>query len=105
MDGECAPALHDGSDFSVRRNSCQRFGELKGRFGRAIQLQRSDETWLPEWSGKLAECSGVPFGRPGVLGKPVFRPTASSQLVESLARWRVQFQSDGTGTQAEGRPG
>jgi hypothetical protein len=30
-----------------------RFGELKGRFGRAIELQRSDETWLPEWSGKL----------------------------------------------------
>ena len=29
------------------------FGELKRRFGRAIELQRSDETWLPEWSGNL----------------------------------------------------
>jgi integrase len=28
---EIAPALNDGSDFSVRRISCQRFGELKGR--------------------------------------------------------------------------
>jgi len=32
----CAPALHDGNDFSVRRISCQRFGKLKWRFGRAI---------------------------------------------------------------------
>ena len=28
-----------------------------------------DETWLPEWSGTWAECSGVPFGRVGVLGQ------------------------------------
>jgi hypothetical protein len=31
-----ALALHDGSDFSVRRICWQRFGELKWRFGRAI---------------------------------------------------------------------
>jgi len=30
---------------------------------------------------------------------------ASSQLAESLARGRVQFQRDGTSTQAERRPG
>jgi hypothetical protein len=33
-----ASALNDGSGISVRRISCQRFGELKGRFGRAIQF-------------------------------------------------------------------
>jgi hypothetical protein len=32
-------------------------------------------------------------------GKPVFKLTVSSQLAESLARGRVQFQRDGTSTQ------
>jgi hypothetical protein len=49
-------------------------------------IPRSDETWLPEWSASWAECSGVPFGRAGCLGG------------------RVQFQRDGTSTQAERRP-
>jgi hypothetical protein len=65
----------------------------------------SDETWLPEWSGNLG---GVQRWRSsvasGVLGKPVFRLTASRQLAESLARGRVQFQRDGTSTLAERRP-
>jgi len=44
-----APALHDGSGFSVRRISCQRFGELKWRFGRAIQFP--GVTKLGCWNG------------------------------------------------------
>jgi hypothetical protein len=37
-------------------------------------------------------------------GKPVFRLARPFTLAESLARWRVQIQSDGTSTQAERRP-
>jgi hypothetical protein len=67
-------------------------------------ILRSDETWLPEWSGNLG---GVQRWRSSVAraswGKPVFRLTASSQLAESLARGRVQIQRDGTSTQTEAR--
>ena len=68
-------------------------------------ILRSDETWLPEWSGKLGGVKRCAVRSRGVSwGKPVFRLTASSQLAESLARGRVQIQRDGTSTQAERRP-
>jgi hypothetical protein len=37
-------------------------------------------------------------------GTPVFRLMVSSQLAESLARVRENFQRDGTSTQAESKP-
>jgi hypothetical protein len=64
---------------------------------------RSDETWLPEWSGKLDGVKRWAVRSRGLSwGKPVFRLTASSQLAESLARGRVQFQRDGTSTRRNG---
>jgi hypothetical protein len=66
---------------------------------------RGDETWLPEWSGKLGGVQRCAVRSRGVFwGKPVFQLTASSQLAESLAWGRVQIQRDGTGIQAERRP-
>jgi hypothetical protein len=68
-------------------------------------ILRSDETWLPEWSGKLGVVQRCAVRSRGVSwGKPVFLLTASSQLAESLARGRVQIQRDGMSTQAERRP-
>jgi len=68
-------------------------------------ILRSDETWLPEWSGKLGGVKRCAVRSRGVSsGKPVFRITASSQLAENLAQGRVQIQRDGTSTQAERRP-
>jgi hypothetical protein len=51
-----------------------------------------------------AESSGVPFGRAGVFGASQSFGLRVCPLAESLARGRVQFQRDGTSTQAERRP-
>ena len=80
-DGQSAFAS-DGRTFFQRDETSRRNGAITGA------------------SAAVAE-----FGRVGAWGKPVFRLTASSQLAESLARWRVKFQRDGTSTQAESRPG
>jgi hypothetical protein len=97
----CAPARLRRERRSVRSHLAENSTPLWSHHS----IPRSDETWLPEWSGNLG---GVQRWRSsvawGVWGKPVFRLTASSQLAESLARGRVPFQRDGTSTQAERRP-
>ena len=77
-----------GAKRTAQKSLCQ--GEAVptvNRFLRVSVFFQRDETWLPEWSGKLG---GVQRWRSSVArvswGKPVFRLTASSQLAESLAR-------------------
>src|ERR1039458_4227496 len=61
-----------GSEWQERRN--------QRRFGRTIQFCGVTKPGCRNGAAGWAKCSGVPFGRAGVLGKPVFRLTASSQL-------------------------
>src|ERR1017187_1312667 len=48
-------------------------------------ILRRDETWLPEWSGKLGEWSGVPSGRAGCPGASQSFGLRVGPLAESLA--------------------
>lgn len=83
----------------------KRFGELKWCFGRAIQLQRSDETWLLEWSGELG---GMQRWRRSVAPE-MGRSQSCGQLLVPVDPqvWRLALKltGDGPSPQAECRPG
>ena len=69
-------------------------------------VPRSDETWLPEWSGKLGGVELCAVWSRGVSwGKPVFRLTGLSVGRKSGVGAGCKFQRDGTSTQAERRLG
>ena len=96
-----------GVEFATRSASGGRGAVLVANSTRpVITVRRSDETWLPEWSGKLGgvkRCAVRSRGRS--WGKPVFRLTASSPLAESLAWGRVANFSatEGAHKRNEGR--
>ena len=73
-------------------------------FGVTESATVSPKVFAPGGSRNAANTgASAAVGRPVAWvfwGKPVFRLTASGQLAESLAPGRVQFQRDGTSTQA-----
>src|ERR1017187_2588577 len=65
-------------------------------------ILRSDETWLPEWSGKLGGVELCAVRSRGVSWGSQSFGLRFCPLAESLARGRVQIQRDGTGTRRNG---
>ena len=66
--------------------------EPKHRLG--VAVPRSDETWLPEWSGKLGGVERcVVLSRGVAWGKLVFQLTGLYPLAKSLARGGCNFRA------------
>jgi hypothetical protein len=61
--------LCDGSGVAVRKDRFVRLGEWQRCFGRTIQFCGVTKFGWRNGAATWAECSGVPFGRVGVLGQ------------------------------------
>ena len=70
-DGRASQIIHKpfATEAGLHSQKSRRVSENGNPAAVAPMFANRDEAWPPEWSGKLAECSGVPFGRAGVLGQ------------------------------------